>query len=38
MTSNIYNLIGIIVCLGLAIFSLVIVFHEYQLTIGDDDD
>lgn len=38
MTSNIYNVIGVLVCIGGAILCLSIVFHEYQLSIGEDDE
>ena len=38
MTSNVYNLISVLICLGAAILCLSIVFHEYEFSISGDDD
>ena len=38
INANIYNIIGVVLCLLLCITVLRYVFREYEFSIGDDDE
>ena len=38
INANIYNIIGVVLCLLLCIGVLHFVFKEYEFSLGDDDE